>query len=64
MAVWSSVEVRTLLLVSTSGASPTTVTSSFTPLTPRLTFKVTWDPTVTLALRLTDCRPFISKVAS
>ena len=60
MAFWSRVEVRMLLLVSTSGDSLTTVTSSWTPPTPRVTLRVMVAPTVTAALRRADLRPLIS----
>ncbi len=64
IAVWSRVDVRTLLVVSSRGASLTTVTSSFTPPTPRETLRVMEEPTVTFAFRFTVWRPLISKLAS
>jgi hypothetical protein len=64
IAVWSRVDVRTVLLVSTRGVSATTVTSSVTPPTPSETLRVTEEPTVTFAFRFTAWRPVISKVAS
>jgi hypothetical protein len=64
IAVWSRVDVRTVLVVSTRGDSATTVTSSGHPAHASETLRVTVDADGDVGLALHRWRPLISKVTS